>query len=201
VIRQAHLGEADSYPPIWVGRAISMSFEGSRATFVLHPIITSQRRPGLRRNYQYGCPHVLYGEQCRADKEAATVIVELNTIDGQTLIMPAAWHGSIAVEKYLGGLVQWETPEGNVEVRTILKISGVRDLVLGGLVRGLSGGQDVEVSLGCNHLMDDCHELHVEDDVPGSTSNVHNYGGQPWIPLENPVGRSQRINAKIPKGG
>jgi hypothetical protein len=201
VIRQAHRGETDSWPAIWVGRVTSMRFEDSAAKFTLEPVATSLRRTGLRRNYQFGCPHALYGPQCRADKPAATVTVAVTSISNQTLVLPTGWFGSIPITKYLGGLAQWTTPDGNTEIRTILRKSGNDDLVLGGIIRGLSAAQNVELSLGCNHKMDDCADLHVEIDSGSPLqSNIHNFGGQPWIPLENPVGRSQRINVKLPRG-
>lgn len=201
VIRQGHLGATDDYPAIWVGRVTSMRFEDSDAKFTLEPVATSLRRTGLRRNYQLGCPHALYGQQCRADKPAATVTVAVTSISNQTLVLPTGWFGSIPINKYLGGLAQWTTPEGNTEIRTILRKSGTDNLVLGGIIRGLSAAQNVELSLGCNHKMDDCADLHVEIDSGSPLqSNIHNFGGQPWIPLENPVGRSQRTKVKLPRG-
>lgn len=201
VIRQGQRGEADDYPAIWVGRVTSMRFEDSAAKFTLEPVATSLRRTGLRRNYQYGCPHALYGTQCRADKPSATVTVAVTSISGQTLVLPAGWFGAIPLNKYLGGLAQWTTPAGNIEIRTILRKSGSDDLILAGVIRGLSAAQNVELSLGCNHLMDDCEDLHVEIDSGSPlASNIHNFGGQPWIPLQNPVGRSFNIDVRLPRG-
>lgn len=194
IIRQAHRGETDSFPANWVGRVLAAQFEGSTAKFSLEPIATSMRRTGLRRNYQYGCPLPLYGGQCRADKTAATVDVAVTSISGQTLVLPSGWFGSIAITKYLGGLAQWTTPDGNVEIRTILRYSGTDNLVLGGVIRGLTGGNTVHLSLGCNHQLDDCTDLHVQT---GGASNAPNYGGQPWIPFTNPVGKSLQTSTSL----
>lgn len=198
VIRQAHVGVFSTgavleAPVIWSGRILSVSFEGSEAKLTCEPISTSMRRTGLRRRYQVGCPHALYGDECRADKVAATIDVNITSVDSNKIIMPAAWFGSIAVTKYLGGLAQWTTPEGNVEIRTILSTAAGKDLVLNGIIRGLVAAQTVSVSLGCNHLQDDCSDLHVEDGVVGSTSNIHNYGGQDWIPDDSPIGQKSQF--------
>jgi hypothetical protein len=59
-------------------------------------------------------------------------------------------------------------------------------------VPDLSGGDSINVVLGCNHRPfasddGDCEALHVPAD--GSTpTNLPNFGGQPWIPLKNTFG-------------
>lgn len=197
VIRQAH---ADEYltlspavldaPAIWAGRVVGAKFTGSSATLECEPISTSMRRLGLRRHYQHGCPLDLYGDQCLADKAAATVDVIASGVSSNTIIMPAAWFGSIATAKYLGGLAEWTTPQGNVEVRTILRIASGKDLVTSGPVagRGLAAGTTVSVSLGCNRSQDDCLNLHKESGISPPRGNIRNYGGQDWIPTESPIG-------------
>ena len=216
IIRQAHRN-APATPPaldapvVWAGRVVGMAFEGSEAKFTCEPIATSMRRNGLRRNYQRGCPHALYDENtCRADKTVATVTVAITGTAANKIIMPAEWFEYIAVAKYLGGLAEWTTPEGNVEIRTILKNADGKDLVVDGLIRGLVADQNVAVSLGCNRQQDDCRDLHVSAvsgfradstlvtadstvvtaDGAGEPllSNIHNFGGQPFIPFENPIG-------------
>lgn len=194
VIRQAHVDvlELDSppileAPAIWVGRVVGMSFEGSEAKFICEPIATSMRRNGLRRVFQNGCPLALYGDECRADKPAATVDIEILDVETTKIIMPDGWFGSADVTKYLGGPVQWTTDEGNTEIRTILSITDGKDLSVNGFVRGLAYPGTVSVSFGCNRSQDDCLNLHIESGSSPPNSNIHNYGGQDWIPFENPV--------------
>lgn len=186
VIRQGHLGETSGdYPAVWSGRIIGMAFESSEAVLNLEPVITSLRRTGLRRQYQFGCPHVLYGDQCLADKPSATVSVNITSATSNTITMPAAWYGAISVNKYLSGLVEWTNDRGNQEIRNILQISGGKDLVLNGPVTDLTAGHAISVSLGCNRqhgafdTVGDCKNLH---------NNINNFGGQPWIPFTNPIG-------------
>lgn len=185
-IRQGHVGSTDSVPVKWSGRIVAMTLEGSTAKFSCEPILTSMRRNGLRRNYMIGCPYALYSDSCRANKTAATTNVIVQSISGNTIGLSASWFPHPII-KYVGGMVQWTGPRGT-EIRTILQVSDP-NLIVGGRLSNLSVGDVISVILGCNHLMDDCRDLHVE--VGTNTSNINNFGGQPWIPLKNPINKSQ----------
>jgi hypothetical protein len=99
----------------------------------------------------------------------------------------AGWSGGRDPSKYAGGMVEWRTVDGTLEIRTIIRIeNGGLTLLLGGPTRGLLIGADVDVILGCNHKAGisaqpdgDCLPLH---------NNIQNFGGQPWIPFKNPIG-------------
>lgn len=79
-IRGGHLSDPDAeYPVIWVGRVLQCARgkgEQTEAELTCEPANTSLRRTGLRRNYQIGCPLVLYGTgigNCNADIISATL--------------------------------------------------------------------------------------------------------------------------------
>lgn len=184
IVRQGHVGETD-WPAIWVGRIINISRTGNQAVVSCEPVSTSMRRPGLRRHYQYGCMHALYGPQCKADRSAATTSSTVASIAGNVVTLPSGWNGARAAAKYAGGLLEWTTPEGNTEIRTIMRVIG-NGLTINGLPIGLEIGTALLVSLGCNHTMDDCQNLFIESGT--GLSNIVNYGGQPWIPTVNPIG-------------
>lgn len=163
----------------WVGRVISVGFEGIEAKVSCEPISTSFRRTGLRRNYQYMCPHVLYGPQCKASKVAATTVATVGTVTGRQVTLVSA---VVSPELYLGGMLQWVTPNGLTEARTILGASivgGNTSFRLTGLAVGLSPGQSVDVIKGCGHTITACQTTH---------DNANNFGGHPWIPMKNPIG-------------
>lgn len=168
---------------IWIGRIIDFSIETDEAKFVCEPVATSIRRPGLRRNYQYGCPHVLYGPSCRASRSAATVPATVTSLTGSYVVLNAGWFGALTPAKFRSGLIEWTAPNGDKITRAILRVTDDagtgRSLLLGGLPVGLSAGMAVDVSLGCNHQVDDCKDLH---------NNILNFGGCPWIPVKNPIG-------------
>lgn len=179
VIRQGHVDDADSeFLVVWSGRVLSVGREGDESIFACEPVSSSLRRPGLRRHYQIGCPHVLYGAQCRADKPSATVTGTVSAIDGLSVTLADGWEGSFDQSKFLEGMVEWTNDDGGTEVRKILSVTG-DTLLLGGYLRDLAVSDTVSVILGCNHQMTDCQDLH---------DNIQNHGGCPWIPTKNPVG-------------
>lgn len=169
---------------VWTGRVLNVKWEGSECRFSCEPIATSLRRPGLRRRYQIACPHILYGPICRANKEAATspaTVVTAN--DGsRSMVVNYTLNGD-DLRTFRGGTVEWTTPDGLRESRTILRLQGEgarTTLTLGGIIRQLPAGYTVNLVRGCGHNLDDCGNLH---------QNLPNYGGMPWIPSKNPIGR------------
>lgn len=199
VIRQGHVGElAGDYPALWVGRVVGFSFEESGATLGLEPFSTSLRRTGLRRTWQYPCPHVLFAEgTCNADKTIATTTVTVTSVSGNLIVLPVNWYAPLDVNKYLNGTVEWTNPAGNLEIRTILQIVGGKNLVLNGPGNGLSAADSLDIILGCDRRHGalaadgDCARLHVTAGT--STPNIQNFGGQPWIPFKNPIGAGSSI--------
>lgn len=178
-LKQGHLGQAP-YMVVWLGRVLNCTREGSEAIFSCEPVSTSLRRPGLRRNYQLGCPHWLYGPQCQANKVAATSTHSVVSIAGTIVTLAANWADPHLPAKYYGGMIEWTTAGGETEIRTILTADATT-ISAGGLLRGLEVGMSLDVILGCSHLLDDCENLH---------NNILNYGGQWLIPIKNPYGNS-----------
>lgn len=180
VLRQGHLDDpALQFLIAWSGRVMGFQFIGDEVEFSCQPISSSLKRPGLRRHYQYGCPHVLYGSACRADREASTVEAVVLAIDGAILQFDAAWDTDDRQPRYEGGIAAWTTNDGRVHERTILRSFITGQVVLAGPASGMEVGEVIALSLGCRHIMDDCEFLF---------DNILNYGGQPWIPLRSPVG-------------
>jgi hypothetical protein len=80
--------------------------------------------------------------------------------------------------KYIGGIAEWMVADGRIERRSIVRRNG-DVLTFAADARGLLPGGTVSLVLGCDHTMDDCRQVH---------NNILNFGGQPEIPLTNPVG-------------
>lgn len=180
VIRQGHLSDKPEpeFLVVWSGRVLSAGREGDECVVSGEPVSSSLRRAGLRRHYQLGCPHVLYGPQCRADRAASSVTATVASIAGTAITLSAGWNGAFSAVKFTQGLVEWQNASGGTERRKILSVSG-NTLLLGGLPRDLEAGETVTALLGCNHQMSDCADLF---------NNIHNFGGCPWIPTVNPIG-------------
>ena len=183
-IRGGHIGD-DEFLVVWSGRVLGGTLKDSTCKLACEPIATMLRRAGLRRNYQLGCPLVLYGEgegQCNADKVAATMTVLAVSAAGVTLTIPFGWGDG---RLYRGGLVEWDNVDtGAHEIRTILQIPNGTDLTLNGLARGIVAGTVVTIRKGCNHLTSDCLNVH---------NNINNYGGHPFIPTKNPFGQTNNF--------
>lgn len=182
-IYEGHIDDPDAeFIVVWAGRIVTAGREGSELVISGEPVSTQLRRPGLRRHYQYGCPHWLYGPQCGANKAAATVAGTVASISGSTVTLNSGWEGAFASAKFVRGMLEWTPSGGSVERRTIIAVSG-DTLSLSGIPKDLAASDSVDVVLGCNHKAfssqgGDCEGLH--DNLPA-------FGGHPWIPLKNVV--------------
>ncbi len=81
-------------------------------------------------------------------------------------------------------MLEWENANNQTEVRTILavtEVSGRSRLTLSGVAPSMATGQNVRAVKGCGHVLSDCGNVH---------NNIPNFGGQPYIPLKNPLGRA-----------
>jgi len=177
-IFEGHVGdEPNDYPCVWMGRIVSASYITNEIELNCVPVSTAIRRPGLRRPYSIGCPHVLYGPHCQASRPAATVARGVADVDRNVVSLSAGLGTNRAL--YVGGLAQWTNPATSLkELRTIVAVDATGFIVtLRGTARGVSAGTTISLSRGCNRLMSGCN----------THSNIQNYGGQPFIPLENPL--------------
>lgn len=185
VISQGHVGDPDSeFLVIYSGRVLGCKWLHSSAELTCEPVATSMKRPGLRRHYQYGCPHALYlGDSeggCRASKPAATRATTVVALSGNRITLTPGWEGTFDKAKFRGGLAEWTAPGGAPERRTIIRVDPATNVItLSGGVRNIAVAGAINVILGCNHQMDDCETLHAV---------INDFGGHPWIPNKNPIG-------------
>jgi len=169
----------------WSGKVLSCSREGAlEANLTCEPASVSMQRIGLRRHYQYMCPHALYSQgygQCNADKEAATIAVYAESVSGRNVLLGALLSNP---SHYGGGIVEWVNLSGLTEYRTVLSVAeveGKTQLTLSGIAREFPVGVAASLSKGCAHNMSACINIH---------NNIFNFGGQPYIPTKNPLGRN-----------
>lgn len=176
-IWQGHIGDAD-YKVCWAGRVLGGEFSDNKLELNCEPVISSLRRTGLTRDYQYHCPLVLYGTRCRASRVAATRTAAVSSLDGPLVTLPNNWAPTDLKAKHAGGIAEWVNDAGRTERRTIISVTG-NVLKLSSFPTDLAAADTLTVVLGCSHLMDDCRDVH---------DNILNFGGQPEIPLKNPIG-------------
>jgi Uncharacterized conserved protein (DUF2163) len=184
-IFEGHLNDPDAeYKTCWSGRVTSAKRDVNELLMSCEPSRTMLRRYGLRRFYQYSCPHILYGSQCGASKTATKLHRTDYSISGLTIALPNADSFSSVADNYLGGLVEWDNAIGEREIRTIIAITkrvagvGTNTVTVSGNLRGLTTATPVDLFAGCSHDLAGC----------GFHSNVDNFGGCPYIPKKNPVG-------------
>lgn len=178
-----HEGEFDDATKqlvfLWTGKVLAGTIEGNEMVLRCEQATSGMRRTGLRRHYQINCPYQLYGSQCKANKATATRSTTVSAISGADITLPSGWASGTAAAKFENGMATWLRPDGQREHLSIAKANSETSLTLRRRPRGLSPGDDIDIILGCSHEMSDCSTLH---------GNIQNFGGQPWIPLENPVG-------------
>lgn len=175
IIQQFHEGDGE-LATIWTGRVANVDWAGLSAIIACDPVYTALRRVGLRRTYQKGCPHVLYGSECRAPRDAFKVAGVASNIGGFVVQVPAA--ESKPDGWFAGGFIEYAVELGIIERRFIADHTGDL-LTLNGAPYGLSVGESVLMFPGCNHTLDDC---------VNKFDNVLNYGGFPYFPIKNPFG-------------
>ena len=179
VLYEGHVSIAPSeYRVIWRGRVLSPEYPDDEATvkFSAVPISALLGKSGLRRHYQLTCPHVLYGSKCQANKAAATLTRTVVSISGNQFTLNTPLVGPA---DYRSGLALWVYSAPKSSLRTILAVSpdGLT-LTIRGSLRGLLNGMTVSLTKGCNRTEENCTRIFA---------NILNYGGQPFIPLENPL--------------
>lgn len=178
-IFQGHTRDPESeFLAAWVGRVGSCNWEENDASLTCEPSRTQLRRLALRRHYQYMCPHVLYGDQCRASEPAATIARNVAAVNGRFVTVNGipANH-----ELYVGGFIKYLNAERIMQARAILDVSttgGNLRLSLSGVVDGLKPGAEISVVRGCTHDIDGCQ----------THNNILNFGGFPFIPVKSPLG-------------
>lgn len=177
-IRQGHTDDGDKeFPVSWVGRINVVIRDPDKTKIQCEPFQTALKRAGLRRNYQATCPHALFSSGCGASKAAVTVDVVPDGIGNSGLTLPSGWNGSLAIEKYLGGMLSYTGLIG-VEYLSIIAVTETWCKTNRNII-GLTAGATVQITAGCDKMMATCRDVH---------DNILNYGGQPWIPVENPFG-------------
>jgi hypothetical protein len=178
MIFEGHVGEAET-KMIWSGRTLAWRRSDSETLYANESSSTSMRRTGLRQNWQLPCNYVLYDPRtCKADMEAATSNAAVTDIQGARVTVAGDWSANQT--KYASGFAAWECEDGRTEIRTIVRFeSGT--LHLSGRVADLSVGDTIRISFGCNHLYDDPLGCPLHNNKP-------NFGGEPFIPDENPIG-------------
>lgn len=158
----------------WVGRITAVIWKGSEVEFSCEPVYTSVQTMGLRRRWGLNCPHVLYGVACTLNPALFKVTAPIQSVSGFTIT--GAGFNPPAGLSFAGGYVEWDSGSGYLERRTIDAVSGTT-LTLAYTSPQLVPGLSISLYPGCNRTTANCNAF----------GNILNYGGQPNIPMHNPM--------------
>lgn len=185
-VRKKRTRDSSEFDLEWAGRvsAIEPEAKTGKAAIKASALENALSRVGLRRNSQYRCPHLLYGDGCRASLLAATTKIPISTpLPSSSTIVRLPEGSLVNPENFYGGLCWWYTGQRR-RVRNIRSIEDGRTLVLDGDTEGLASAGDIYVAKGCPKTVAFCRAQHVETGT--QNTNVVNYGGFETIPLDNP---------------
>lgn len=166
----------NEFAEIWNGRVLNIEWTHSKAKVTCESLFTSIRRPGIHMHYQATCPHVLYGNACRANQQSFKATGNILSVSGLNVTIAIA--SAKADGYYSGGFLTTTFATGVTEKRMIINhVSTTITLVAP--IDKLLPGQSVDIFAGCGHDLDDCEN---------KFSNLDNYGGYPFSPPFTPFG-------------
>jgi len=158
----------------WVGRIVNVEFKEETADIRCEPLDTSLERPTLRRLYQTSCPHVLYGSVCKVDPSLFLIAATISSIN--RLVITSAAFGAYPDGYLAGGYV--EIKIGNIYNKRFITYHTGNEIGINLPIAGVSIGTVLNTYPGCTHNISICNSRF---------SNILNYGGQPFIPIKNPM--------------
>ncbi|AEG53118.1 phage BR0599 family protein [Sinorhizobium meliloti] len=173
-IRRYHHGD-DGAPIIWPGYVVSRKQIDSQAVELSCKMITAGfDRNGLRLGWSRQCPHALYDQNCRVNKDLFALTFQVENIVGNTIYSAAL--DALADGRFSNGFFTWSRFNGAVERRGIEIHVGNHFSILGTSV-GIEVGDWVTAYPGCARTRTDCIN---------KFNNLSNFGGFPHMPGKSP---------------
>lgn len=162
----------------WIGNvAVVKCTSATRAVITCLPDSADAAANGLTRNWQKQCPLRLYSAglgQCNASPDSRRINGTVTASTGVT-VKAAAWAAR-DIDDFAGGYIQWQVGP-SIERRYVTASAGDTLSLL--TPADIPIGTAVAAYSGCDHTIGGgCTKF----------ANTDNYGGQPNIPLKNPMG-------------
>lgn len=164
---------------VFKGRVVNVGWGLEEAEVHCESSAQTIKRMGLRRHYQYGCPHMLYGGDCGVNRADYQVNGTASNINGLQVDVTAAANYDDGW--FAGGYVEF-THEALGTTERIAISDSLQDsgrITLFSHPVGLSSGSDLKLFAGCDRTFATC---------TAKFDNATGYGGQPFIPTKNPFG-------------
>lgn len=182
-IKQYHALLGYAYPDqqtitVWKGRVTNVLWRSQFMVLTAESVFSSLLRIGVTRKFSRQCTHTLYGKGCKLNRDDFATYMTPSSVVGTVLAVahnkPYAWFN--------GGYIRYLNAETNApEYRSIME-STATTITLNAIPVGLVAGQtEIVMYAGCNHSLQACRD---------KFNNIENYGGQPFIPIQNPFANS-----------
>lgn len=167
-------GEAGADIVYWEGTVASFKVDGRIATIVVPSTFAGKMSMSVPTfYYQTQCNHALYGTFCgvaRASFQTNTTVTSLGA--NQTLFTVGSVGGNPNNYFKAGEIVR----NSDGERRLVIAQTGT-NITINYPFRELLVGDSVTLFAGCDHTMATCN---------AKFNNAINFGGMPFVPLENP---------------
>ncbi|MFL0802458.1 MAG: phage BR0599 family protein [Agarilytica sp.] len=164
----------DSWPLEWSGSVVAPYWEEDRIEFRCESDFTALRTQGLRRMYQSGCSHPLYGSNCSINRAVFRESYVASSVSGSTIGFNSE---NFSPGHFAGGYAEWTAPITGATVTKPIRNNGAIDITLSVLANDLTPGAIVNLYPGCDRSLITCAD---------KFNNSINYGGQPWLSSVNP---------------
>jgi len=178
-IKKKHYNEPEVIVE-WTGRVMTAKWADAGVEMVCESTYSALSQNVNKRHYSFSCPHVLYGEECRANPSLHKLVTTV-TVSGLTLTSEN--FGMKPNGFYTGGTVTYQDDNYLLHTRFIFSHTG-NNIVLTQQLPYLPANAQVTVYPGCDHTLETCKD---------KFDNVVNFGGFPWIPGKNPFTTASSI--------
>ncbi|QXV73589.1 putative tail assembly protein [Rhizobium phage RHph_X2_30] len=173
-IRHYHHGD-DGAPIIWSGYIDSRKQVSTNSVEISCKMLTAGfDRNGLRLTFVRQCPHALYDQGCKVNKDLFAVTFQVDSLNGNTIFSDVI--GTLADGYFSNGFFTWTRFTGAVERRGIEEHVGDHFTILG-TSAGIAVGDWITAYPGCARTRTDCIN---------KFNNLSNYGGFPHLPGKSP---------------
>ena len=158
----------------WIGRVMTAEWKNTGVQLTCESVYAALDKNSKIRCYSFSCPFVLYGENCKANKENFKVNTTLSDVSGTVLTSsdfsskPDGW--------FVGGFMVWQSSDLLYFHRFITGHTG-NQITIQQQIPDLVTGEEITAYAGCDHKLTTCRE---------KFGNDINFGGFPWIPGKNP---------------
>ena len=173
-VRRVHRLDGDvEIITVWKGRVLNINWVGSEAQLSCQSIRSGFQRFALRRQFQFGCAHVLYGTGCEVDKTLFDLSGAVTAVSGVTISISGV--SAFAAGYFAGGYVEYSNSALITPERRMIKSNpgGSNAIILVSPPLNLLVGSTAVAYPGCDHSLATCHS---------KFDNSANYGGFPHTP-------------------